>query len=253
MTSRKRQSPPLPIILNDDTRSWWIDQGKLAERVFQAKREDRLAPTTMSDAEWRSLLHGLSISCRKTVEFLGRYKATLPFEGEKPEKPGEVKRVLSGPEWEKLRQDPYFGFMYLLDSLHAFWWGAERSVGGVDKGLEFFAQYCDIMRARSPGRRPDQALIKLIRAKLVAWLAAHGDRSICYWNDYTGFEGAFLDEMEQTLQRLDYEYQSRDALAQRIKAVRKRVVVYASVEEAGRAMTEREQRSRHQGDGPARI
>ncbi len=158
MTSRKRQSPPLPIILNDVTRSWWVDQGKLAERVFQVKRADRLPSAPMTDAEWRSLLHSLSVSCRKTAELLGRYKATMPVEDEKPEKPGEVKRAFTGPEWEKLRQDPYFGFMYLLDSLHAFWWGAERSVGGVDKGLEFFARYCDIMRERSPGRRPDQAL-----------------------------------------------------------------------------------------------
>jgi hypothetical protein len=197
----------------------------------------------MSDTAWRSLLHRLSVSCRETASLLARYKATLPSAVQQPEKAREAKRALTDPEWEKLRNDPLFGYMYLLDSLNGFWWGAEQSVGGLDKGLEMLAQYCDIRRARPRGRRPDRALTDLIRAKLVAWLATHGEESLCYWNDYSGYEGAFLDEMEQTLQRLDPKYKpiderdarkKRNALGQRIKAVRKRVVVYASVEEVDR-------------------
>ena len=223
MADRKRKSSSLPIILNDDTRSWWADQGILAERTFQERREDRHAPSPKADEERRSLHRKLSVSCRKTAELLALYKRDNPG--------------FTIPEVNTILKYSLIEVTDLAVALRPFWDEAEQSFGGVDKVLELFAQYFDILRKRPLGRRPDQALIGLIKAKLIAWTATHGDRSVCYWNSYKRkYEGAFLKEMKQILQRLDYKPQSDNALGERIEAVRGQIVVYASAEEAHQAM-----------------
>ena len=225
MADRKRRPQPLRILLNDSTRSFWADQGILAERTFQETREDRHAPSPKADAERRSLYRELSLSCRKTAELLARYKTD--------------NRGFTIPEMNTILGYSLISLTELAVALRPFWDGAEQSVGGVDKALEMLAQYFEIMRTRPAGRRPDRALTALIQGKLVAWLASRGDRNICSWNTKRQrFEGDFLEEMEQILKRIGYKYQSRDALAQRIKAVQKRVVIFTSAEEAARGEIE---------------
>lgn len=239
MANRKRSPEPLRIIINDGTRPFWMGQEEAAEKHFQLRREDKAPASSMTDEEWRRLLNSLSRSCRKTAELLTLYIAVLPQASKKEEKPTEVKRRFSDPMWETMRKDPNWSFTYLLSAAQLLWDGAKQCVGGPDKGLEFLAQYFDAIKERPRGRRPKQALTELIRVKLIAWLAIHGDRNICHWNEYREkYEGGFLDAMERFLRGAEYNYKSRNALAQRIKVVREGIVVCASIEESTKTTKE---------------
>lgn len=217
--NKHKDPQPQRIILNDSTRAFLAGQGTAAEQVFQTTRNDK--PLSVSDAQWRNLLSKLSQSCRKTAGLFAKYREIVENANEKQ----ELRLTVS--EREKLRQTIEFASPgeLILTSLHAFWKEAEQSVGGLDNGLKLFAQYFDSMTKRRSGRRRDLALTLLITGKLIAFVSQHGDRTIVHWSTTRQrYEGAFLDEMKRTLQRLNYKYGSSDALAQRIEAAKKRII-----------------------------
>ncbi|MGA2974004.1 MAG: hypothetical protein ABSF77_01710 [Spirochaetia bacterium] len=212
---RSKQTGSTQFFVNNATKSFLSEQGTLAEHVFQFTRKDRLTPLPMSDAEWKNLLKRLVTSCRKTADLLAKYKESVAsFEGDKQEKPKE-----------KSFENP----IDLLNEAHIFYDGAEQSVGGLDKGLEIMAHYFESIMKRPPGRPKDIDITWIVNAKLVSFLSSGNECSVCYWNEYQGcYEGDFLDEMLEFLDREHYNYQSRDALAQRIKEAMKRIQVSKS-------------------------
>jgi hypothetical protein len=216
--ARQGAQPRQPFISDDETRSYWVEQAKHAERTFQDMREDIHLPSPIEDEERRALLEDLADSCRQTAELLARAK--------------EVFQGFTILEKNLIRKHSLGRLMEVVSALHPYLHGTEQTAGVLETGLDLLARYCVILRERKRGPHAEYALDDLIHAKLRAWFATHGTKNICYTDRARGgYRGLFLDKMERTLEDLGYRYPSREGLAKRIKRLRSYWKVYTSLQQ----------------------
>ncbi len=216
MASAKRRDEPRAIILNDSTRPFWIDQVRFAEHLFQLMRDDRPSGSAMNNDEWKRLLGRLSAACRKLATLLSKYMKVIA--------PNVEQETPASADFAE--QTDFSG---LLISLDRFLDESKKSVGGLDNGLKMLAEYFDGMRRRRRGRPTDVAVNMLIQLKLRDFMFRNPGKKPCSWNSSRKqYTGPFLDEMGKTLKKLKYKYQSRDALAERIEAVKARILILDS-------------------------
>lgn len=82
--------------------------------------------------------------------------------------------------------------------------------------LKTLASFFEQASCGKRGWRRDNTLLMLVRAKHREFLRAN-PRQKGYWKDPGGrWRGRFLEQMEATLKRLGYPYQSREALGEAI-------------------------------------
>jgi hypothetical protein len=221
--------PPFPVYtgeretykVNDQTRRFFLRMGDEAERLYKAATEAQPPITTK---EWRTLLGKLSRSCRATADLLAEHRR---FNDLAAGESTEVERKTRGASIQTTLGPVLTAVGILRD--------ADRDFAGMDTGLGLLADYFDHIRKTPLGRKPDSALRGLIKGRLAAYIAAHGDRNVVHWNiSRQRYQGAFLSDMKSTLARLGQTRLSDNALAQQIEAVKKTVkFVVTGTPEAG--------------------